>query len=824
MVRHTARLQARGYWGQSTHPTQSWNLILAACYAQAQSTLPSRPRTVKRTDTFVVADVQVPQPVTHLYVCDPQYLKNWKATKKRKNDAAPGAGSAPGVMLDWSITCPAAMSAQNAWSSETGAMQYVGFTQNAFGGLRPGLEYWHGVPNDLHTLQGPSVPQDTGTAMYLYLHPPPAEQKVPVWSKRWGDVPRGTGWAFRVVDGRAQLVQLTRAWTQAKEWAWWALKEIIQDDAATQAEKDAARAQADPLEAEIFAVQHDIEAKGRLYNRPFRLVIVPEGLDFSVWVDDVRTRIEGGLQADPNEDNPEAGATSTVENAPLLWHAAPMTLAINGGAFFWQVGYPEFSSTGDLRLSSVLDTWNSAGDLPLNQIDAKFQKYAPAGTSITMVRRPVLNDQGQETGRVELVARFTTTNTRVSPIAFSCALLLKGGPRDGADVLAFDTQPLIEAGHPDPIANVIPQCEGENQGRQWQVIIRLRKGKTLSPSLFPNLQGFYEYLEGRLATLWIDGNKVISQALITKARVLDAASCLPNEARTTTERAESVLVLTVCDGYRRMREKLVRDEVGDGRYRGEYLRLLLANVGFKESELAGIPLQAGGRLRSAKPGEGWKIRPRKGQSYEDWIQAFLKTYCRGWLLYQDKNGVWQFVKASKESVATFSSSATRNNSKVYPQRYAILRKLEKTRDVDSGFANVWQVEGADDPQTGETIARVWRDEESIALSPTGGGALRRSKTFVGRDIEAPVTEDATVESVAEANALARYAAETAGTPGFLNFTTYFHTEGLGAVNLMPGFYITCDGVKFKIVRIADGSLATDRMDIGTNEVPGRANN
>jgi hypothetical protein len=796
-MRHSATFRTFGYWGVAS-PALAWNLFLSTSMAQARASVARKPSAASVFNPVAGNGATAPSPVKHLRCTDPDFLKTW--TPRKKNESG-----APGIMLDYRVSYPASLNTKAAWGATSNPN--VEILPSPFGGNRPGLDYSNNAPDTFLSLTGPNLPQDTGFALHLFLYQPPSEMKAAAWTRRWGNAPLGTGWQLRLVDGRAAIVKLSKTWTETKERQLWALWEIAANDLATESQRDTARASADTLEADIYS--HETGLGGKLgYGAPVEIVVLPEGDTFSVFLDGERTQVEASHEDDFGLSDEQIAAR------PRLWHAANTIIALSAGAFFWQEGFPEFYASGELHLSSVVGTWESKADLPLADIDARFLAVAPTGTSISLSRRPIQNAQGEDTENVSLVAVLSTTNRRISPVAFSCALLLKGGPRDGATALSFDSSACPQ----DPILDVSPGCDGEHRRRQVQIYLRLAAGQTLDAATHDLANG-YEYLEHRMATLDVDGAPYLSNGLITSVRIVDAKSMLPNVVRTAIEKGCTVAQITLCDGWARCREKRTKEEVGDERYRGEYLRLLLGNVGFTALELANISNTAGGKLPKARAGDGWKVRAPKGQRYDEWLSTFLKQFCRGWILFQNAAGVWTFERKSKAVKAAFSSSGSRNNRDHYPGRYVMLRKLEKVREAGD-FANVHTLTGGTDPRTGDPISRSWRDLASIHAGLGGGN--NRPKNFVGRDIEADPIEDETIESVGQANARLRFEVEAMGAPSFPSFPTYFHTAGAGGFNPMPGDYITCDGVLCEILRIPEGSLAGDTMSLGVQEAPGKS--
>lgn len=798
MLQHSIRLRAFGFWGVPSVSPLSWNISASGAFAQARR--------------------RAPGSVSGLRCFD---VEESEKDVKRGSGNADEHGARP-LVLDYRLKFPFQFNKKANWAVSfssapaTNALAALEEYSSPFGGHVQGLGYTNNHEDAVAEFSAPAglIPLDTGWAVSVYLVQPPELQKVPVHTQRWGNpdpanAQNGAGWMLRAEKARFSLVRLAAkseaddktgaidspGWNPTDEDALNELLELADNDDASDEQRDAARDQAAEKRARIYAEEWSLGG-GEGFGRVVELVLIPEGRALTVTLDGKPTKIAPSYTPEELAD--------MEDGAPQLWPEGILQVRTNGGAWIARFGFPQFVSEGILPLP--LPRFASADDV--SDVVTNFLGVTPPGTTLSIERvHPKARNGIDELVSVDLVAKLRTTNRRQTPVAHLLSVYLPGSARNGSNAKVWDsgeiTASLSTPGDEQPVMDVVPRFDGEGRRRQYEIYVRDVGGRT-----FKGLGRNYELLEHRTATLEIDGAPVCTHGIITDARWADVNAFTPGWVRQLIASGESVVQLTLCDVWCVLEERLTHDEVGDGMRAGAYLRLCLAAVGAWSSELAGISANSGPFLRPARPGEQFRVRPNAGTYYADWLREFMAKYCPGWVLYQDRLGVWRFERRPMAVKATFSSNPGAHSALTYPGRLAMWNR-EMVRDA-SDFYNRHTASGQD--ENGVPFSLWWNIHESY----TGQAGPVPSKTWLGRVKEAQPL-DMTGCTVNEARLTLRLGVQAQGAPRFLNFDTYFHTPGLG-FDFFPGDFVRCDGVLGRVARIGSGSLLEDEMQISVQEM------
>ena len=302
-------------------------------------------------------------------------------------------------------------------------------------------------------------------------------------------------------------------------------------------------------------------------------------------------------------------------------------------------------------------------------------------------------------------------------------------------------------------------------------------------------------------------------------------------SRAQRMRANSSAIVELFDGWALLEEMPAKAVSGNGKRLGFVIRQVLANAGYSEAELIGVSATFGRILPRAGLGQSENLLPGDGQSAADWLRQLLDRFGHGASLVIDELGVWRlsvrstalrsvtlyesgFVvpgdpdsgtfESEKTVALEFSSLASRNNSRTYPGRLAVLGPLDYSHDF-AEFFNDFTVEGGIDPLTGQRLVARHTLHESVS-NPDAANYLGRLKSL-------PIVRDESLRTMADVLLVLRSLVARYGRPGrFASFETYFHPF------FFPDDRVLIDGTPFLLKRINGGSLARDRMSIAAQEL------
>ena len=519
------------------------------------------------------------------------------------------------------------------------------------------------------------------------------------------------------------------------------------------------------------------------YNNWFTLTFLPEPR--GNW----NLIIEGG-------DEVTISVHEVLESrAPgIIWNAGNFIIGTNGGAFMWQVGYPQFGASGVLRTGSYSTGYwtDHMGNAVLGgQYDTSL-----SGTSVT-VSNDILDSLN-----AEVKATLATSNNRHTPFLYRVSATIPAGARNGTETVTWDSDD-----HPDAILDIEPRFEGNadewTRRNGYNVSLADVQGELLLPGMR------YEALENRLVDIYIDGVRVLKNGIVRKSTRTDLMQTTENLTHNQVMAPDTVVMLEIDDMWALMDEDLMQDDpIGDGMRLGPYIRLILKNGGVRDSGMSGVPdgsygSEAGPILPTAALGEAPAVRPSRDTPRGDFLRYLVETHGMGWGL-SINDGVWTLGARNTTIQADFSSSATRFDPDTTPGRYAMLNPIDRIHDSGEVF-NSFRVEGAEDAN-GNPIVREWENADSILASGGSG-----SKRFIGRRKRLATVSDNSLRTAQDVARAVRSIATVKGKPArYITFETCYLNH------LFIGAYVTADGVLCEVANIG-GSVARDEMNLTLQE-------
>ena len=585
---------------------------------------------------------------------------------------------------------------------------------------------------------------------------------------------RAGRFCFQLRAGHPEALWLSEQWTQEREdelHALWALRSLT----GAQLERR------DALLAQLYEVYQPLALGGReaFEARPFSLDFMPEG-----WVGRVGIESGSGRRAVLHLPAVAEGAGPRV-----LWNDGRLAVRCSGGAYFWQVGFPQFDGAGELV--APVKTPVVRADLGL--LSWALNQEVPPGTATSVESR-----SGETVYDQELVVHLQSDDGSYSPLVYGAAVDFAAGERSGDEAVSGDSDQHLINGC-GPVLEARPLWD-ENGAASWQITLPLLAGRMLN-----DLPGFnYPYLEDRMASLWIGGRAVVTQGIVTAARITDLAAMTPNRPPVEVENAHSELTLTLCDGWAMCAEtRLTAPPVGDYVRAGSYARRLLRACGFFGWQIAGVEANSGALIGGAAVGQDWAELPAQYAPVAGVLRGLEQKYGLGRRFVFGADGIWRFLRPSSEALASLSSAAA-PSPLTDAGRAVVLRPLDWGRG-DAGTYNAFVVVGAPGAD-GAPLSSGYAD--NLSRYPSNNAAVLN---FRGRWRLCPPLIDPALRSREACDIALRSLRELYQTSGrSAQFETYFAPE------LRPGDLISVDGRSCRIVR-ASGSWAEDTLQLLVRE-------
>ena len=705
----SAQLQTYGYFGQSVPAPLTLNYTAGAAWRKALSDGSARSVRLLTSET---------------------------GRDALQRDAE--SETTPPLTLDWRVVYPDAWNAPVAWGNLQNGYEPEALPSAFETGI--GVGHTNGNPNIISAYRldaaGAGIPQNGAWALRLYLRRQPEAQTNNAFIITWG------GWLILISNDGAEIARVSDAYTTDKQISLLALLQLVEPT-------EAQSAAADDLREEIYDDRQSLQARGEWFNSNLEFVAIPEPAGrVHLW-------INGEYQAIEH--------TGIGGEYGIVWPETKLSVRCEGGAYFWQAGYPSPAATGKLRLGK----WDMGVWVAYVLSNAETTKIADEnGGVITVTSAPI------SIADAEIVVTLTPDATRRRfPFLYHIGASIPGGMRNGG--FASGAKTWDSADHNNPIMDVEPSFEGTHRRAQYSVTMRdPLKTNFLSAGANNGI------LENQIAKLTIGGAVVITNGLVMESLAVDVADPI-------THRNSTNIVARVCDAWARLDEDVMDDApVGDGQYLGAYLNDVLRNGGFSPNQRAYVYPTDGRRLPAAIGGEAPLFLPRGGVTRGEYLRALVEEWGLGWRLYIAPSGVWQFAPQSTTPVIAFNNSGG----------VRILREFNLPREV-SEFANYVRVTSTD--WRGNPIA----EDFPLWASITGAG----SKSYVGRKIlmerNVPTARTATDLYYVRRSIHEQFK----GAPRYQAFETEYQT------GVYPGDYCTVAGVLCRIKSINGGSIAGNRM-------------
>ncbi|HEX8832797.1 MAG TPA: hypothetical protein VF719_01290 [Abditibacteriaceae bacterium] len=725
LYRHAVRYQAQGHWGTNRDPI-SINVMAEAAWKAA-----------------VVRNA-----VTN--------LRRLKVGNDEKRAA---------LLFTYKPFFPAAWNQKAAWTALAGGT-WFNQLPNAFRGSTPALAYTRNAVDTLAKFQSitAKLGKNQGLCLRGYLFRPDSTQKRPIHAFDW-DL-----WSFRIVDGQAEIILKSAAWTQSLEDQLHALLKL---DNLSQAQQ----ASADALAKQIYSIRKSVSlGNGEAwYDNPFIVTFLPEARGI------LTVEVEGG-----QSDSVEVPNITKTRAIGTLWNSTVLYAWSNGPDFQWQAGYPNFAVTGELRLGKYIPGSDYPGGMVIN---GQWDNSAP-GCTVTADNQDVTEIHK------EVVIKLAG-NGFYSPFLYAGDAYVEAGARNGPAAIVFDTNDHLDSGGNSPVIDFRPTYEKEN--RRCNATLSLR-----------NNNGTLGILGGALALRLEDrmGNisvaparaggvavpmlaKAICRSLVHEEISEGTANVIPAIAA----KAGTICTAQFSDMWALADEFLIkRPWIGDGRKVGAHLRTGLRQMGCSNGEMSGVQPNQGRFFPQAALGENPCVQPQADTPLGDYMRSVVERWGMG-LRLTAYTGVWRLEKPSTAIKAVFKKES------LGPGRYRIINP-NLPRDFGDSF-NLFRVEGSPD-ENGQAITREWRFHESIS-SPN-------HPSFIGRIKAYKTVRDEGLRTVDDVLFVLRSLTMAHSKPGhFIHFETHFHV-------LFPGDRITVDGVLYEIERIPAASTAEDMMQIVARQV------
>lgn len=642
------------------------------------------------------------------------------------------------------------------------------------------------------------------------------EVKGHIWHYRVGSA--GAGVLFQVRDGQPEIARLSSEWTRGLEnqlRLLWALK-----DPTPAQETDA-----ENLQKQIYSSFETLSlerstGRDNWLSEPFFVTLLPDPL--------------GALHVILGSG--DAVMIEPLEEQKTLWNeGASVEVGQTGGV--WKM---QHFGVRMMPASMEFGPYFSASDIgaaqfsvsSVSQLDADGQPIAGVTFEKTEDEAPAPdpNEPPDPEGTAKkfgFKATFTSSDARYGAWLFGLSARLENGPRTGLDdsAVSFDSAGEADSQNGENQTEIgqnrdkKPICEcsisvDESNRRSATVNLRDISGRTLA-----SIPGGIDGLVGRVANLAVNDEPALTQALITRGHLNNAAhfaAQVNGQARRQAQdvsKAVTSAELIFEDGHAILEETLCNPPViSDGKRLGFAIRQRLKVAGYNAAEMARVPADFGPLLPKAAPGESWAVVSDSGESVSSSIEGLLDRFGLGLRFYQDTSGVWVLEKRPTQSIASFVSDSSKNDPEMKRpggSRRVILSPLDWERD-NSNFFNIFRVIGGID---GKEIVRDFVDKHSMqSTTGVGGGAAQIHARWVGRPRVYPTLRDAGLRTVGQVLYALRSLVDRYNRVGkFATFVTYF------VGHFYAGDIVTVDGIKCEIVSY-EADVRADRMQIRVREV------
>jgi len=757
-MRHDTRLIIRGYWGTNT-PARSFQLTGQAMLQDA----------AKRGD-----------------------LVNLTQYRTDNRDLFIGAGLTSEIHTaplgpTHKRVFPQAQNYRGAWQHAEGGddsnlIEYA----RPFGGDVPGL----GHVSNVAASYGPSdagmrVLPNTAFTVRLIIHETPEAMGFNFASLAWGEeaqVPEegeepkpvaGSMWQFLITDNESVMMRFAPTWNHED------FQEFI-TLLGTPEPTEEQQAQLVTLKKSLYVDYNNVSIQGDKVGKGvfYELTFIPEEMGkVSIYQGDK-------FVAEVNDTS-----ILSTRRAGVVWGRSRLQIARNGGHFFWQVGYPEFTNNATANYLYPKGRWTG---------DMQFTLLSSVEPGVTAI-----NAQDLTFSSTHDLIRLTWTSTDPRRCAFlyGANAFVPAGQRNGSTTAALDTNNLLDPQNNPPILTVRSQHEGECRRAQFDISLRDVHGAT-----FQGLGFNYDTGENHTADLYVDGVRVVRNGLIKTATMAELIGTTPNLPRLNIAGAGALADLTLCSAWALLEEyNLSEGElIGDGRWLGDLVKNGLRLVGIPTSFTSGIA--NGPRLPRAAIGETWTVISNSG-TLADFLISNVKKYGNGRILWVDGEGNWRLdfrprvLKTINGHPAAFTSVAALNDCDTYPGRLAMLMPIDRVRDTRD-FYNCIPVIGAPGFD-GDPVAGSWTDWASIT-----GTTGPLPANFIGREKRMEPVTDTACRTIGDCERVGRSLGEHHfRPPDYITFETYYHGE------LFIGDLISCNGVYAYIDSAVDGDTGEDRQCI-----------
>lgn len=723
------RLRTYGFWGQPVPPPLTLNYTSDAAWRKAR------------------ADGKIQ---------GLRLLSEAEYSGRRRGGETEG-GAAHGLTLAHNMVYPAGWNFKAAWQNVLGTPD-ANFEElpnvQLFGG-GAGLAHTDGragVPSAYHlTLEAAKIPAGGAWALKLYLYAPAENQSRAMFTIAW------LQWRIQIAGGGAEIVRASPDWTGAKELQLYALLQTLEPTASQQG-------QIDDLRDEIYSGRSTLSigpGGDNWHNTPLEFVVIPEPAGR------VHIGVNNQWQIIEHSEIIESGQYAA------LWESGPLALRCEGGAYFWQAGYPSALPAGKLQLGPY--SMSVFADYVFFNGQTNAISYANGGTVAA-------TNNLLDIANAELQATFAPpADRRLFPFLYHLGLTIPGGARDGGFASGAPTWDSDD--YDSPVMDVEPSFEGVHRRAQYNVTFRDPQVINFAAAGANN-----SHLEHQVCRLDIGGAPAVTNGLVMESEAVDVAD-------PATHRSSTRVRTRICGGWARLDEDIMDDApIGDGEYIGAHLKLVLRGGGWTNTQLAGIPENALRRLPAAFGGEAPLFMPRDGITRGEYLRTIVEDWGLGWMLYEDIAGVWQFEKPNTAPVAEFGGE---NGLKIY-------RQLSLPREL-SDYANVIRIQSQD--RNGNPLSEDIRLDKSI----TKPG----SRAYIGREIKSlrSVRQVPAARTATDLYWVKRSIYEQfKGAPRFQSFESDY------VQNLFPGQYVTGSGVLCRVRSIPGGSIARNRMGLVLQEM------
>lgn len=661
-----------------------------------------------------------------------------------------------------------------AWTATLANPDDFATIANAFDSNVSGLLYANSEANAAATfVSGFTIDQNHAFCIRFFLFTPHEDQPRQIVALMW------YRWRLEIEGGRPSLLRTSLLWTEAKQLE---LDTLLNTEGQLSTTDQSA---ADALRAEIYEDGFNegisVSEQKTDFGSWFEITMIPEprGL-INIITNDGETAIEV----------PEIIAT---RRAGVLWPARPLTLTTNGGAMFWQVGFPDFARAGRLRPSpfkwryatNLSDTVPGDGHMTFR---GQSDDSSPGVSLALSLRGPGETGNSLE---YQVQADFTSDGN-YSPFLYAAEGFVEATTRTGSDETVWDSDTVSDFDtNGTPIKELAPSYESDMRRRSCTLTLRNVSGKLLLPGMLQ------EALHDRICDVTLGGDPFITRGIVISSQLSDMKQATANQAPVFVTNRWSEAVFEIGDQWAVMdADTMLDNPKGDGLRLGAYLRLILSGAGVTDAEMTGISSGAGRILPGAAPGEDWLIQPGADCSRGDWLRRVVTDWGMGLILSISRAGIWTLAAPDTTVRAAFSSSATSG--------YRILAPLDIVRDFGDSY-NFFVAEGAE--VNGVRLRQTWR-VTGATKSPLWAGYTGRRRVF-------PTIRADYCRTASDLQWVLRSNVRAYAKPGrWFSFETNFHKD------LDIGNLVTLDGVECEIESIDGGSILyrQDRMSLLCREV------